>query len=359
VIRAFALLLLGLVGCGGGAKSAVVTPPVVVDSPPAPAVPAAPKEAEVATPEVPRHVVLVTIDGVRWEDVLGSFATAMPNLERLVREGGAVFGGAACPHDMRASGPSFVSLPGYVEIFTGKATTCTTNDCPPVKTPTVLDDATAIGDVAVFASWDRYANAVARDRGALVLSAGTKAPAAVASDAELGPLVRAGMRARGYPGWGDYRPDAHTARLALTYLERKQPRVLVLGLGDADEQAHRGDFPGYRRAIARADGVLGELAATLDRMGDVGKRTAVLVTTDHGRGRGALLRVHGAAYPGSERVFLASFGDGIAHRGVACAKEPLRLADVAGAMKVLLGIDARGGPLAQELAPPSDAVASE
>jgi hypothetical protein len=265
-----------------------------------------------------KRVVLVTLDGVRWEDALGSHG--MPNLERLVRERGTALGDPACPHPMRASGPNFVSLPGYLEIFTGHASKCTHNYCPPVATSTVLDEARATGDVAVFASWSRYANAVARDRRAIVLSAGQGAK---------------------------YRPDVQTARIGLKYLERASPRLFVLGLGDADEDAHRGNIAGYHASIERADGIIGELDRTLARMGDAGRETAVLVTTDHGRA--SSLFNHGASFPESQRVWVAAFGPSIASRGVACADETLRLADIAGAVRSLLSLEGETGNLTAEI----------
>lgn len=312
----------------------------------------------------PSRLVLVTIDGVRWEDVFVTgrrdarrdIAESMPSLRRLVRERGLALGGPGCNHDLRASGPNFVSLPGYLEMFTGTTTTCTHNECAPVQSATVIDEARSVakrpGDVAVFSSWGKYGHAVARDRRAIVLSAGAsvtsgRAPAfgAAKDDAELRSLLAVGAASSGYPGHGDYRPDEHTARLALRYLEVAEPRLLVIGLGDADEYAHRGDIAGYRRAIRRADDVLGDLDRVLARMGD--KETAVLVTTDHGRSRS--LRAHGALFPESQRVFLAAFGSGIARRGVTCAAEPLRLSHLAGAMRALLALEGEAGPLAGEI----------
>jgi hypothetical protein len=313
----------------------------------------------------PGRVVLVTVDGVRWEDVFasgGGGLASMPNLARLVHARGVALGGPGCAHDVRASGPNFVSLPGYLEIFGGKRSACTHNNCPPTEEPTILDEAQAAahraGDVAVFASWNRYANAIARDRRAIVVSAGAQTVGlrAAKDDDKLRSYLEAGAAHSGYPGWGDYRPDIHTSRIALRYLETVGPRVLVVGLGDADEQGHRGDAAGYRRAIHRTDEFLGDLERTLERMGDDGGRTAVVVTTDHGRA--ASLRGHGARFPESQRVWLAAFGAGIAHRGVSCASAPLRLAHVAGAIRTLLalepietvdGVRPEPGPLAAEI----------
>jgi hypothetical protein len=82
-------------------------------------------------------------------------------------------------------------------------------------------------------------------------------------------------------------------------------------------------------------------------MGEDGARTSVIVTTDHGRAHN--FRGHGASFPESQRVFVAAFGDSIAHRGVTCPSSPLRLAHIAGAMRELLALDGDRGPLATEI----------
>lgn len=319
------------------------------------------KETPVAAPAapVPARVVLVTLDGVRWEDMLGATpetsTLAMPNLHRLVKDRGTAFGGAGCEHDVRASGPNFVSLPGYMEIFSGKPPVCQHNHCPNIDTETIVDEARATShreaDVAVFSSWNRYSAAVAKDRKAIVLSAGARTIkiAAAKDDEKLKSFLVEGAANAGYPGWGDYRKDETTAKVALRYLETKTPRLLVVGLGDADEQAHRGDIAGYKKAIARADDFLGELDKTLSRMGEDGEHTAVIVTTDHGRAKN--LYSHGAIAPESARVWIAAFGANISRQGVACAPEPMKLAHIAGAVRQLLGIDSEveAGPLADAL----------
>jgi hypothetical protein len=312
---------------------------------------------------VPSRVVLVTLDGVRWQDALGARSGAgphaesglMPNLTRLVAEKGVSLGGEGCTHDVRASGPNFVSLPGYLEMFTGAPSSCTHNGCPPVKEATIVDrvreTVSRDTDVAVFTSWDRYGHAVTRRREALFLSAGAEPlrTQRAIDDAPLRSALLKGVKHAGYPGWGRYRPDADTSRAALRYLEVVAPRFLVVGLGDADEFAHRGDVAGYKYAVREADEVLGKLDEILGSMGEDGARTAVLVTTDHGRAHS--MREHGAVYPESQRVFFAAFGGRIARRGPVCAREPLRLKHLAGAVSALFDLEASPlrAPLAQEM----------
>jgi arylsulfatase A-like enzyme len=235
---------------------------------------------------------------------------------------------------VRAGGPTFLSLPGYYEIFSGvPSRSCYHNGCARIGVDTFVDDAKKggqpSGEIAAFASWKPYGRAVARDPTGVFISAGQPP----------------GSKAPPYPGWGDYRPDIDTARAALDYLRTVRPRMLIVGLGDADEHAHRGEITKYRSALTMADDILGELSQAID-----GSETAVIVTTDHGRADS--LRGHGARLRGSDRVFVAAFGARIARRGITCADRPIHLADIAPVVRILANIAREGDeetPLAVEL----------
>src|SRR5262245_49738743 len=78
-------------------------------------------------------VVIVTIDGVRWQEIFHGTdpeyaepprvdppQSIVPNLYRLGTERGAFIG--ASGHGLiEASGPEYISLPGYSEIFSGRS----------------------------------------------------------------------------------------------------------------------------------------------------------------------------------------------------------------------------------------------
>lgn len=279
-------------------------------------------------------VILMTIDGARWQEIFQgedpvfvhgprrSPAEIMPNLHRLATERGALVG-APGRGVMRATGPNFISLPGYNEILSGRSPlACQDNDCAPASSPTVLDEAYADGaKVAAFASWEKLARAVTVAPGRFDVSCGR------AGDPAINP----------WPGGGDFRPDALTAQLALRYLANEHPDVLYLGLGEPDEYAHMTNYPGYLKALSFADAVLGQIFVTLDRMGDVGARTNVFVTVDHGRGKD--FRGHGSSYPESSRVWMFAAGPDIAARGLVASNGEHRLADVAPTLRVLMGLD--------------------
>jgi len=317
----------------------------------------APRPAPPASRRAPA-IVLVTIDGARAADVFD--ASLMPTLARLA-DAGVALGGAGAP--MVASGPRFVSLPGYREILTGRrGDRCVDNDCPLIDEPTLLDelragDAPDAGDIAVIASWEVIARAASPAPSSIALSAGRHggpARAALAVDAATRAALAAGTHASAWPGHGDYRPDAFTAALALDLVAAAHPHALWLALGDADEYAHRDDRAGYRRALAAADATLGRL---VERVGL--DDAMVFVTADHGRA--ANFRDHGDA-PESSAVWLVAAGAHIPRLGFLRTHAPHRLADIAPTLRALLHLraddSARAGHAIGELVAGGDTLAS-
>lgn len=276
-------------------------------------------------------VVLVAIDGVRWQEVflgtdrvLSSSPPIPPsaifkNLHALGNERGA-FVGAPGHGTISASGPNYVSLPGYTELLGGRPSRCTDNGCARTSLPSILDEARAAGaKVAAFASWEKLDLATTSAPGGFVSSCGRR------GDPAIDP----------WPGHGDYRPDRITADTALAHYEAERPDVFFLGLGDPDEYAHRGDYPGYLAALRHADETIGRLLALLDRMGERGRRTHVVVTADHGRSSD--FANHGSM-PEAARVWMVAAGPRFLARGNVASPHPRRLADIAPTLRLVLGL---------------------
>ena len=280
-------------------------------------------------------VILVTIDGARWQEIFegsdpehssGPWARQtprdlVPNLDRLVRERGAAVG-APSRGVIRATGPNFVSLPGYTEILTGRAPiTCQDNTCATIAVPTLLDESRAAGkSVAAFGSWEMLDRAVSSRPGSFLVSCGRS------GDTHIDP----------WPGSGDFRPDRLTAAKALEHLEKAQPDLLYVGLGEPDEYGHHDDYAGYLRALTYADSVIGKLLAVLDHMGSRGRQTHLFVTADHGRARD--FKGHGGFAPESARVWLVASGPSITARGRVVSSRERHLADVAPTLRTVLGL---------------------
>lgn len=321
----FTVLVLLSVSCS--AREAERAPAVVQQEEKHFVLEAAPVVPAIAPPE--KRVVLVTLDGVRWQDVVSANAEVelLPRIYEGVAEGGVIVGASANPAcaAVRATSGSNISLPGYLEILTGRPTACTHNYCPPTSTPTVLDAAADHGveGIASFGSWETLGRAVSNGRSLGVVVSVGQGKDKEKVDPFPGP---AGSR---------YRPDRTTAKAALAFYRENQPRLLHVGLGDTDEQGHRANTRGYFEALKEADAIVGELMDAVEEAGHASS-TTFIVTTDHGRA--ANLRDHGPGIAAASRSFVIGFGGGVKAGGIACAKQDHTLADVGATVRALLDV---------------------
>ncbi len=320
---------------------------------------AAPKEhtdqapTTVRVADTPLTVVVITLDGVRWHEVFEGVdaklasehqlppeavvpANAlMPRLHAIIAERGAALGAPGHGAGISASGPNFLSLPGYAELLSGKsATACADNQCVGAGVHTIIEEMSAIAasgaDVAAVTSWSDIAKVTSLNGCRAAISSGRHAGAnreLFARDAEGARLLSLGESAPRGVGDPDFRPDALTAELAIHHLSAQAPRFLFLGLGEPDEFGHMNDYAGYLDSLRRADARIAEVDAELARLEARGTRTALFVTADHGRADSFVN--HGAPYPESARVWLVAAGSAIGARGFISAASERHLADIA------------------------------
>jgi hypothetical protein len=312
--------------------------------------------------------VLIVIDGARWQEIFSGTDRALakvhalpesalrdgpqlvPTLHGIIANGGAALGAPDRGAPIAASGPAFVSVPGYIEIFSGRpAVDCLNNRCRFSGESNLLDQIAEssrgrAADVAVFASWPGMLRTVSPDSRGVLVSAGRKGRQnldPLLEDGEAAELYARGARSNSYPGQGDYRPDRHTAELALYHLRRHRPRFMLLSLGDADKFGHANMYRRYLEALHESDKVVAQTARVLDDLAAQDWPSTLLVTADHGRDRRC--REHGRQYPESARTWLFARGAGIVDHGYVSAPSPRRLADIAPTLRRLLGLRADEG----------------
>jgi hypothetical protein len=318
----------------------------------------------------PLNVVLLAIDGVRWQEVFWGVdpvlaarqglrdgerlraETLMPNLYSLAAEGGVLLGAPDSETSVSATGPEFVSLPGYAEMLSGRRMPgCEDNACGATRAPTLLDEVASTpgartSDVAVVTSWPDIGRIAAQRPDLVAMSTGRSGGPTrelFRRDPVAAALVDEAARESSEPGVGDFRPDRHTARIALRYLETAHPRILFVSLGEPDEYAHRGDYRGYLRALRDADLAIGQMARALSERARAGSRTVLFVTADHGRARD--FKNHGHEHPESARVWLFAWGTEVSpKRGAALGDR--RLADLAPTLRALFGLSEDRHPFA-------------
>lgn len=333
------------------------------------------------------RVILVTVDGLRWEEVFTGVDAALLDdpaaagvkdtsalRARFWRDTpaerraallpyfwgdlvgrGTVWGDRTVGSRVRLVNPHHFSYPGYAEILTGRfLPEIDSNDPVRMPVPTVLEHAkAALGlarrDVAVFASWERFQEIVEREPGSLVVSAGFSGlPDGYATPrlAELAEIQHDLLTP-----WDSVRHDWVTAEMALEYLRAYEPRILYVALGETDDWAHERRYDRTLQAAVLFDDFLRDLFAFVDGNASYAGNTTVLVTSDHGRGPdGTNWTDHGARVPGAETDWIAIFGGRAALRGVVGGGEEVLVAQVAATLLAALGLDP--AEYAEDAAPP-------
>ncbi len=269
----------------------------------------------------------------------------VPHLMKM-EEHGAVLG-APEMGGFHASGPNFVSLPGYMEMLSGSDKTgCYNNGCQRMNRPSLLDDYADDPDVhpsnvAAFASWPKIQFAASTRRSGIV-SAGRQ------GGYNLGRLrrypkthriLRAASNSIGVEGAADdFRRDVWTGELSYTFLREADPDFVFISLGETDEWGHKNDYSRYLDALSAADRFVGRVRKLLNRSP---RQTALFVTTDHGRATG--FRDHGSEHPESSRSFLFAEGSMIRATGPVSVESEAYLRDIAPTVRAIAGLRARNG----------------
>lgn len=274
------------------------------------------------------NVILFTWDGIRNQEFFRGtgwlLETKLPKEERgeVLNEfwrthapQGLVLGGNN--RYMIGSRVS-VSLPSYQAIMVGKPTECRKNNCEAVTEETLPESLRTNlkldkKDIAAFASWNRIIAAIAKDPSQITHGIFPEKFDDGTNDEVFKKLHESSLT--DLPSWHGSRKDKYTFDIAHHYLKKHCPRFLYISLVDSDEFAHKGDYKGYVNSIRTYDDYLNQLIKTLDSLGDYGKNTTLLVTTDHSRGAGPLWRGHGHTTMTEKNVFLFARGRGVSPQG--------------------------------------------
>jgi len=304
-------------------------------------------------PDESRHLVLVTLDGVRVEEIFaGLDASVLAEVRKAAGkdiEGAAVYrqfaaesreerrrrlmpflwgtlmaryGSIAGDRELRShvrlANRRRLSYPGYAELLTGRARdeAVNSNDPSPSPYPSFVEFlANRLGerpeDVAVFASWATIAAAAENTPGALFVNAGLE------PYAHSDPWARkiSDLQFDAPPPWEGVRGDAFTFELALIHMKTHRPRALWIAFDETDELAHEGRYEALLLSLHRIDGFLRRLHETIEADPFYRGRTTLVVTVDHGRGRGPGWRDHGEEIEGSEDAWVAFAGPTVSRRG--------------------------------------------
>ena len=326
-----------------------------------------------ATPS--RNVLLVTLDGLRWQEVFRGAdeafintefggvpekevaalrtsalaATAeerrrklMPFLWTVVATRGQLVGNRDVGSEMRVANAEWFSYPGYNELLCGSPDPLITSNAPiPNRNVTILEWLNArdsfSGQVAAAVTWHVLPATLNVGRSRLPAWVSTQNPALAARSRRFADIDRwmrdVPIKSR------DEHYDAFGFHAAREMLAVFRPRVLYVALGEPDTNAHRRRYDAYLESITRCDRFIRELWEELQADDRYRDNTTLIVTTDHGRGMTPKdWTNHNKTTPGSNETWVAIVGPDTPARGERRDHAPITSAQVAATVAAAAGV---------------------
>ena len=317
---------------------------------------------------VAQNVFIITIDGVRWQEVfkgadsillrddqyvkdtglmVQQYLHSNPEERRrrllpffwsVIQQQGQLMGNRELDNKVNVANLYKISYPGYNEIFTGYADRLFIPNLdfrnPNENILQYLNDQPQYnGKVAAFCSWRVFPFIFNEKGGDVPVNAGyemleeTDSVNSIINDLQ-----------QNVPNPNNTRHDLLTYECAKNYIEQHHPKVVHLALGETDEFAHHGQYDTYLRKAHQADAMIAELWYYVQTDPFYKNNTSFIITTDHGRGRKkSNWNSHGFWVAGSGETWMALLGSGILQAGEKSEQQPVYQNQIAATMAALLG----------------------
>lgn len=316
-----------------------------------------------------QNVFIITIDGVRWQEIFKGADAALLRNPRFVKDSalmlqqywhsnpeerrrrllpffwsvieqqGQLLGNRELNNKVNVANLYKISYPGYNEILTGYADKKFIPNLdvynPNSNILQYLNTQKAYsGKVAAFCSWRVFPYILDEKDSSFPVNAGYEMLEDNDSSNVLFNSVQKSIAVK-----GNTRHDLLTYECAKNYIEYFHPKVLYMGLGETDEFAHQGEYDTYLQKLHQADALIAELWYYVQTDPFYKNNTSFIITTDHGRGRKAHnWNAHGFWIGGSGETWQAMLGNNIAPAGELNVKQQVYQKQLAATIAVLLGI---------------------
>lgn len=298
-------------------------------------------------------VVLITIDGLRWEELFGGADTSLisnkqyvPNIEELnrlfnrpssserrkalfpfiwnkVSNIGVLLGNRWENCKMNVTNEMHFSYPGYNEILCGYPDDVNINSNDKIYNPNVniLEIANNTpeyrGKVLAFCSWDVFPYILNEKRSLLEVNAGFRHSLSPDPTKEEALLDRIQDNLTHH---FDYlREDVLTYQYALEAMKSRKPAFVYIALGEPDDFAHAGRYDRYLKTSRRIDDFIAELWDFVQTDTFYKDKTTFIITCDHGRGDDKenpdAWKHHSVQHPHAGDTWLIAFGKNIPAKG--------------------------------------------
>jgi hypothetical protein len=315
------------------------------------------------------NLVVVTLDGMRWQEVFGgadpaimvdkrfthdsaSVATMFggegrterrqklfPFLWGTISVKGQLYGDRLSGSEVNNANPYKFSYPGYNEIFTGYPDTGV-NSNDKIKNPNtnvlefIQKQPGYRGRIAAFTTWDVFPYILNKWRSGIYVNSDVDS---LKFNTPSLKLINDMQFLEAKPI--DVRLDLLTYFAGREYLKAYKPRVLYIAFDETDDFAHEGSYDQYLKSAHAEDGMIRDLWNTLQSMTEYRNKTTLLITCDHGRGDQIKEQWtdHGEKIVDAGQIWIAVLGPDTKAEGLVKTPTPLYQKQIAPTLAALLG----------------------
>lgn len=294
-----------------------------------------------------QNIIVITIDGFRWQEVFDGADSAFINNPDLVKDTklinqqywdknkdlrrkkllpffwsviaqqGQLYGNRDLNNKVNVSNLYKISYPGYNEILTGHPS-LKFNPNLPVQNKSInileyLNKQDGYkGKVAAFSSWNIFPYILNEKRSNVPVNSGYE----MLDETEDSNNVIINTVQKSVVKQSNTRHDLLTYVSAKEYIEHNHPKVTFIGFGETDELAHHDQYDLYLQKANQIDNLISDLWYYVQTDPFYKGKTSLIITTDHGRGKKAdTWHTHGFFTKGSADTLLALLGPAILSAG--------------------------------------------
>lgn len=318
------------------------------------------------------RLIIITIDGLRWQEVFAGAEESLMSDAKLVRDAdqlrrfywrhtpverrkslmpfvwntiatqGTIIGNRNLGSKMQVANKTNISYPGYCEMMTGIVDEdITSND--PVANPhrnvleVVNEDLRYMNGVVMYGSWKSTRYAIHNEEARIPASVSYEKSVAKNKTPRLQLVER---MLEGMPRfWRSEHFDAFTYAFATETLKADHPKVMWISFGDCDEWAHAKKYDFYLDAANATDAFIRDIYETCEADKFYQGKTTYIITCDHGRGEGSEWSDHGSKVKGSEATWVMLFGKGINPLGETVNNGPFYTKQIAATIANILDVE--------------------
>lgn len=331
------------------------------------------------------NLVIVTLDGFRWQEVFqGADSTLLfnekyvskdedwlkenfwaddendrrkkllPFFWNTIAEKGQLYGNRNLDNKANVANPYWKSYPGYNEIFTGYVNTDIDGNryglSPDHNILEFFNEQEGFEGkkVAAFTEGSWLHEIFNPERSELYVKSGahegnplihfTKDSIEDSIKREIDNLDYLKRRDR-------FKYDQRVYMAAKQHLKKYKPRVLYISLAETDAYAHLKKYDAYLNTAYNTNVMLEDLWNYLQSDKQYKNKTTLFISTDHGRGEGKKWISHGSRIKHSDETWFASIGPDTHPRGEIGADQQFYNQQFARTFAAFLGFVVKGHPL--------------